>query len=126
MPSCHTAFVVFTTDQKGGRVALELAVSQALMRARALERALHSHETWFVSLKMDQPTGTQFIMMRATRTITDTSVVFTVPLSIEGSGECTATLWCGEEVMLVRPAAVRDDGGTRIDWELRLADAVSA
>lgn len=103
-------------------MSLELAVSQTLMRARALERALYDAGPWHIAIQSPM----RSVMLRATRTITDNAVIFSVPLELRGHGDYTATLLCQQEPLLVRPLTGPGEEIIAVDWELRLSDAVSA
>lgn len=105
-------------------MSLELAVSQALMKTRALERALHDSGPWRIELDGARA----HVIMTASRQVTPSSVVFTIGLAARGMGICVATLHCRNDPVLVREIDLSDvtDPNIAVDWELRLSDAVTA
>lgn len=85
-------------------MAIELAVSRAITRIHALERALHEPGPWFIR--------TESLMVPADREVTADAVVFRVFLPEAGFAE----LWLRDEFVI---AIGRIDGG-RVSFELFL------
>lgn len=93
--------------------SLDLAVSSAMMRLRALERALHDDGPWEMEYAG--------IRTLASRTVTDDRVQFSARFPSPWPKARSLTLLCADEPVLVKPFAVPyDDGEFIADWALRL------
>jgi hypothetical protein len=100
---------------------LDHAVSGALLRLRALERALHSSDQWSIAIGEYE--------CRAQRFVCDDRILFraTFPAT-RYPADAVAELRCGWDTVLLRPAGVEEvePDSFDVDWELRIADSVAA
>lgn len=104
---------------------LDLAVSQAILRIRALERALHDPGPWFIVLHSDRGT----LQVLANRQVNDDNVTFTIPVlpGMSGGREIPfMTLRCDRDDVLTKNvnASIFDDP-CELDWAIGL-DSVAA
>lgn len=98
---------------------LELAVSSALTRLRALERALHDRGPW----EMELATGDR---VPANRFVLDDRVQFCAQFpSTNGLDDAFVTLLCDGWPVAVRRVETPLSGSFILDWTLTVTPAIS-
>ena len=99
-------------------MSLDHAVSRAIMKARLMERALHSTGTWTITV------GSQ--TMPANRTVLDDRIVFSALFPEAPDGD-VQILGHGEVCLSAAPFSKPDFAPFIVDWELTVAgDPVTA
>lgn len=98
---------------------LEWAVSQAVTRVHALERALHDSGPWSIQVEgFSSP---------AERTLRDDRIVFSAPFVGCWEGGFTATLYCGPDPLLTKRITLDEQGDLFfVDWAIGISDPVRA
>jgi hypothetical protein len=94
-------------------MSLEHAVSRAVMRARLMERALHSAGDWMISVGD--------VVMPANRTILDDRIVFSAMFT-EKTTDAVQMLVHDDVPLSVRPFTAPDFAPFIVDWTISVAD----
>jgi hypothetical protein len=99
---------------------LEQAVSSALYRLTLLEKALHSTESWSLSVGAER--------VPATRIVTDDGVTFRATLSSLCAADLPiVSLWCGDELSGTRALPYADHGdGLDVEWGISMGKGAVA
>lgn len=92
-------------------MAIELAVSRAITKIHALERALHEIGPWYVRAES--------FMVPADREVTDLAVSFRARIPAHQGG--FAELWLRDEYVLTIGSVSGGSHGQRLLYELSLA-----
>lgn len=99
---------------------LEKAVSSVLYRLTLLEKALHSTESWYLSVGADR--------VLAERVVTEDGVVFRATFDPHCAADVPiVSLWCGDELKGARPLpSTGGDDNLEVEWAIRIGTGAVA